>query len=51
MAVATGDELRELAQLGHGQTWESNGYMLTAAGRGRRCGYRQATSWTSPARC
>ncbi len=50
VVVATGDELREPgSQLGHGQIWESNGYMLTAAvGEAGGVGYRQATVVDEP---
>ncbi|TDC69932.1 molybdopterin molybdenumtransferase MoeA [Actinomadura sp. GC306] len=50
VVVATGDELREPGSpLGHGQIWESNGYMLTAAVvEAGGVGYRQATVEDEP---
>ncbi|TDB91073.1 gephyrin-like molybdotransferase Glp [Actinomadura sp. 7K534] len=50
VVVATGDELREPGSpLGHGQIWESNGYMLTAAVvEAGGVGFRQATVEDEP---
>ncbi|TDE32760.1 gephyrin-like molybdotransferase Glp [Actinomadura sp. 6K520] len=50
VVVATGDELREPGSpLGHGQIWESNGYMLTAAVvEAGGVGFRQATVVDEP---
>ncbi|MGP4021898.1 molybdotransferase-like divisome protein Glp [Actinomadura sp. 3N407] len=52
VVVSTGDELREPGSpLAHGQIWESNGYMLTAAVvEAGGVGYRQATVVDEPAK-